>query len=230
MAKIQLGNMAQSVSGSIGGTTFGRNKGGAYARQKSSPVQPRTERQLEVRANLSLVAQAWRNLTAAIRAEWETWAQAHPVVDVFGQALKLSGMSAFCKISADCLNIGLEIPAAPPPDPTEEVPAPISAVATADDQTVTVTFDGNPAASDVIALWATPGISAGRSYVNSQLRFAGMLVGAGSAPTVNLVLNSVNPLLNFTTGQKIGLLVVRYSEDGVVMASNSLTVIATAGT
>lgn len=230
MAKIQLGNMAQNVSGSIGGTTFGRNKGGAYARQKSSPVQPRTERQLTVRANLSLVSQAWRNLTAALRAEWETYAQAHPVVDVFGQALKLSGMSAFCKIAADCLNLGLDQPTAPPPDPTEVIPAPVSAVATADDQTVVVTFDGNPAATDIIALWATPGISQGRAYVNSQLRFAGMLVGTGSTPTASKVLNGLNPLLNFTAGQKIGLLIVRYSEDGVVIASNSLTVTATAGT
>jgi len=230
MAKIQLGNMAQNVSGSIGGTTFGRNKGGAYARQKSSPVQPRTERQLEVRANLSVVSQAWRNLTAALRADWETWALNHPVLDVFGQSLKLSGMSAFCKIAADCLNIGLDQPTAPPPDPTEVIPAPISAVATADDQTAVVTFDGNPAAADIIALWATPGMSAGRAYVNSQLRFAGMLVGAGSAPTVSLDLGAVNPLINFVTGQKIGLLVVRYSEDGVVIASNSLTVVATAGT
>jgi len=53
VAKIQFGNIVADARNSVGGVVYSRNTWGAYIRQKVSPVQPRTPRQNEMRANLA---------------------------------------------------------------------------------------------------------------------------------------------------------------------------------
>src|SRR5437773_11561609 len=64
--------LGPTQSGSENGTTASRNRFGQYFRRRAVPVQPRTAAQLAVRARMSNNAAAWRALTDAQRAAWES--------------------------------------------------------------------------------------------------------------------------------------------------------------
>lgn len=96
MAKIKLGGLAQDVRGSLNGTVFSRNRGGAYVRTKVSACQPITAFNSAARAIFKAVAQYWSaTLTDAQRATWEAFAALHPYTNVFGDSILLSGIAMF---------------------------------------------------------------------------------------------------------------------------------------
>ena len=96
MALIKLGGLAQDVRGSLAGTTFSRNRGGAYVRQKISPCQPITPFNSAARAIFKALSQRWATaLTDIQRIAWEAFAALHPYTNVFGDSLILSGIAIF---------------------------------------------------------------------------------------------------------------------------------------
>jgi hypothetical protein len=101
MAKILPGPMIAEARGSVGGTTFSRNRYGLYTRNKSSPVQPNTERQQSVRANFTLAAQRWRDtLTDAQREAWRDYALGSPIVDSLGLSQVLAGNAMYIRFNS----------------------------------------------------------------------------------------------------------------------------------
>jgi hypothetical protein len=225
MAKIKLGGLAQDARGSLNGTTFSRNRSGAYARAKASPVQPRTVRQLAQRAIFSAVSQEWRNLADAERASWEAWATTHPVTDVFGDAQILSGNAAYLLVNANRQTLGLPSSDTPPPDPTNLPPAAVSATAVASTGVVTVTLATAAVVTDLYQFWTTQGRSLGAGFANSMLTlaFSGKAVADVDqefTPT------AFNPRLGFVAGQRVTVLVVRYSNEGLVIDSQRIDVVA----
>lgn len=96
MARIKMGALAQDVRGSLNGTVFARNRGGAYVRSKVSPVQPVSEWSSAARAGFSAVAKRWASvLTDAQRAGWSAFAAVHPFINVFGDSITLSGIAFY---------------------------------------------------------------------------------------------------------------------------------------
>lgn len=86
--------IATSMSGSVGGTTYSRNKSGMYMRARSVPVQPDSAAQLQVRSALTALVTAWKEtLTAAQRAAWELYAQNVPVTNPLGDQVNNSGQN-----------------------------------------------------------------------------------------------------------------------------------------
>jgi len=76
MAKI-LGFTYGELRGKIGGTVYSRNKAGAYARAKVTPVNPQTVQQQTARyrfGNMSILYQA---LTTAAKDCWQVFASTH---------------------------------------------------------------------------------------------------------------------------------------------------------
>ncbi|KKL73251.1 hypothetical protein LCGC14_2076760, partial [marine sediment metagenome] len=65
MAIITPGPTVAAISGSIGGTVYSRNRGGAYIRNRAIPVDPNTSFQINVRAILAAQSQNWADLTDA---------------------------------------------------------------------------------------------------------------------------------------------------------------------
>lgn len=89
-----------AISGSINGTTFSRNGGGAYARNRSIPTNPGTDRQDNVRTSLASLAQAWRDtLTDTQRALWINYGASQSVTNRLGDTIKLSGIAAFQRVN-----------------------------------------------------------------------------------------------------------------------------------
>lgn len=117
MALIKLGGLAQDVRGSQNGLTFARNKGGAYVRQKVSPVQPRSAAQLAVRENLSQGAKNWSGLlTDDERSAWAGFAAANTRTNVFGDTTHLSGLQWYVGLNQVLVQVGSARITDPPTD------------------------------------------------------------------------------------------------------------------
>lgn len=120
MAKYTPGPAVASVSGSVGGTVFSRNRFGQYMRRRALPVQPNTQYQEEQRGFVGAASQAWQGLTEDIRRAWATFAQNNPMVDRLGQTQILTGHQAFVKTIIRQVRLGgsptfLPPVAGPPP-------------------------------------------------------------------------------------------------------------------
>lgn len=99
MAKILLTAFLADIRGKVNGTVFSKNKGGAYARTKVTPTNPRSVGQTVARSSLASISSQWRALTEAQREAWKTFAASNPYNDVFGNQKYLSGNQSFMKTS-----------------------------------------------------------------------------------------------------------------------------------
>ena len=239
MALIKLGALAQDVRGSIAGTTFSKSRAGATTRQKVSPVQPSTERQRTVRSNLTTISQAWRNLTDAAQGAWNTWAQNHPIPNVFGDPIKLAGNGAFLKVNADLASVvdagGSEVTGslvlpldAPPADPIVTPAAALSLAANAATGAVTVTTEAQEASSGFYAVWITSGYSTGKQYVQNLLKLGGAVKATAATSTLVITPADFNRRLTFQAGQKVTANVARYAVSGKLIDITRLDCIAPA--
>ena len=83
-----------AASGSMGGTTFSRNRFGQYTRARAVPVNPSSAQQQVVRNALSQLVTSWTEvLTQAQRDAWDTYGINVPVVDSLGNSRVLSGQN-----------------------------------------------------------------------------------------------------------------------------------------
>ena len=96
MALIKLGPLVADIRGSIGGTVFARNRGGAYARNRTTPLNPQSAAQVAVRAAFGVLSNNWTTvLTQDERDAWDAWAGQVPVPNAFGEDRFLSGINAY---------------------------------------------------------------------------------------------------------------------------------------
>jgi hypothetical protein len=108
MALIKLGGLAQDVRGSLNGTTFSRNTGGAYVRTKVSPIQPVSTFSSAARAIFGSLAQRWSTvLTGSQREAWKAFSATHPFVNVFGDSITLSGIAMYQSVSRALYQAGI---------------------------------------------------------------------------------------------------------------------------
>ena len=196
--KIKWGALMVDGRGKIGGHVASKNRGGAYLRTKVSPINPQTTRQSAVRSQLTGYAQGFRALGAAAIAAWNAAVANFTKTDIFGDIKTPSGINLYTK-----LNMNLEqvagTPLTTPPLPGD-VPAVDSIAITADSspQTLSVAFATSPVpANTAWIIEATPGVSAGKSFVKSEYRQIGYLATGATTPS--------NQLSNYTT--KFGSLV-----------------------
>ena len=107
MAKILTGGGVSAIRGSIGGSVFSVNANGSYVRNRGNVANRNTESQQLVRARLSAVAMAWRNLTEAQRQQWVTLALEYTYTDNLGISSKLTGFQLFQKFNQSLNQAGL---------------------------------------------------------------------------------------------------------------------------
>lgn len=90
-----VGALVGTMSGSMGGATASRNRGGQYLRQRVVPTNPASTRQTMTRAYLSGAVTAWSATTDAVRTAWATYAANTPTTDSLGNTIYLTGQQAF---------------------------------------------------------------------------------------------------------------------------------------
>lgn len=89
------------ASGSIGGMTASRNRGGMYMRARAIPTNPNSERQQQVRSVFGSLIQSWEgDLSDEQRESWNDYAQGFPVTNRVGDAITLSGQQMYVRINA----------------------------------------------------------------------------------------------------------------------------------
>lgn len=171
------------MSGSIGGNTWSRNRGGQYVRQRTTPVNPSTARQQFVRANLASIAQAWQALSAVEQESWVEYATTHPITNSLGESIQLTGEMWWCRATAVLYNMAL-----PQVDFAPVLPGPAAlltctAVADASDGNFVLTYTETPlGAAEHLYVWASPPGSPGTNPNARTARFQGYSAAAAISP------------------------------------------------
>lgn len=192
MALIAAGSVVSDIRGSIAGTTYSRNKGGLYARARVAPINRNTPAQTLVRNNFATNAKLWSGtFTADERAAWTAFAAANPLVNILGASIIVSGLAMAQKLNQVLSQVGAATITAPPPDLSVPALAPASGVVVDD---TGPTMEVTTTAQAVVAgakyyIFATPGLSPGKTPQTSQFRYIGAYAGVAAATSVSFVDN-----------------------------------------
>ncbi len=96
--KVKFGATITDARGSIAGNTFSRNHYGAYIRARTTPTNPKTAKQVAVRAAVAFLSDMWGNtLTAPQRAAWDLYGSNVAMTDKLGATMYLTGYNHFIR-------------------------------------------------------------------------------------------------------------------------------------
>lgn len=169
------------IRGSIGGTTFARNKAGAYARNRTKPTNPNTDRQSLVRSRFGSNAFGFSQLTQDQVLAWNQFSQGYPAINRLGESYTPTGKQGYMLCNQNLAMIGQPAITVPPYDAPVVPNCFIDAVAVTIVNTagLLTALSVNHITSDlstaIITIQATPAMQAARqSYRNRmrQLHFA----------------------------------------------------------
>jgi len=221
MALVQYGGGISAMSGSLGGNTFARNRGGNYVRTRTKPINPNTGLQQAIRSALSQLTTAWsQTLDADARTAWNLYASSVSMLNRLGTTIFLSGFNHFIRSNVPRLQAGQAIITAgpttfelPQADPT------LAIVATESDGKINVTFDN--ALDWAIGVGGTLYVYQGspqnaqRNFFAGPWRFMDIVDGAVVPPTSPAEMDAVfavTELQRQWVYARIGLLDGRLSE------------------
>ena len=184
MAKVKYGGGIQDLRGSIAGQVHSRNTAGNYIRQKVSPVQPRTSRQLKVRELFTSFSRRFsQGLTDAQQEAWRQAAASNPVRDVFGDSITLTGINLYTRLNSLRALMGLEPLDEPPPVVQVGAPELTSVVANPVDAILNISFSPSPVPADTyMFIWATEPLNPGVAFVAHKLRLLTILPPGTTSP------------------------------------------------
>ncbi len=92
------GNYVNTMSGSLGGVTASRNKGGQYLRARAVPTTSTTVPALLAKATLGSASTHFSTLSTAERTSWDRYGTLRPEINALGMAKILSGIAAHNRI------------------------------------------------------------------------------------------------------------------------------------
>lgn len=187
--KIKFGMMMTDGRGKLGGQVASKNRAGAYVRTKTSPVNPQSIAQSQVRSSFAAVSALWRGLTDQNRASWNEAVNNWQRTDVFGDLKTPSGFNLFMRLCTPLQNafndviIGLY---APTPVEMPALSTVTATYVTGTNALNLVTTVANTLELDeyVYNIYATAPQSAGKSFVKNDFRLLGWV--EADAPTRNI--------------------------------------------
>lgn len=183
-----LPTMASAMSGSLRGLTASHNKGGAYFRGRTIPVNPGSSSQMMVRGAFGSLSQIWSStLTQAQRNSWDDYAAAVSWVDALGQTIQLSGINHFVRANTPRLQAMAElgssllmVDTAPPLNelgvaPTITAASLASTIGPPDQQTLDLVWDntGSYVAGDMVLIYVAFGQNPGVKYFKGPYILSG---------------------------------------------------------
>jgi hypothetical protein len=171
-ALIKLGQMASDIRGSVGGTTFARNRHGAYARNRTKPVNVINDLTTSSRARFGSQAFGWTALTQAQRDVWNADAGSVTLLNRLGEAYTPTGRQLFLTANNNLAQAGLTLLTDSPgyftiPDPANGEVAIASLLGVINTFVFTAGQDAN------VVISATPATSGTRQNFQSLLRYIG---------------------------------------------------------
>lgn len=206
------------VSGSVGGITYGHNRGGLYARSRAIPTDPNTTLQQVVRSALAQLAARWTNtITSAQRDAWELYAYNVTVPDVFGDPISLSGQQHYLRSNIPRLANGFTVIDDGPTtfSLAEYTPVTVSSISAGSDD-FDVNFTDTDEWVDVnnahLIVYSSPPFNGTRNWYRGPYNFADSIDGDSvTPPTTPATISSPFAL---AVGQGIGFKVRLSLDDG----------------
>lgn len=123
MAKLMNPLMSSEARGRVGGTVYNTWRGIRYAKQQTSPAQPRSALQLQIRAWMVYLVRLWQTIGSTKMGHWNDYAVAHPDVDWTNRSRRLTGLNWYCRCNTRLLLLAKPIidepPSIPAPNPLE---------------------------------------------------------------------------------------------------------------
>lgn len=216
MARVFYGDIVSSMAGSVGSSTYSRNRYGQYKKSKPNPVNPRTARQVAVRSVFASVVGMWQTLTAAQRTAWKLFADS---VILSPGSNRLDAMPEFVRCNTARATAGLTlVSAAPtsfvnatPPDAVTTIPT--FTVASGLSLAYANTHAALGEVGGAFSVFVSPPREATQN-VRKGWRYAGKIAGAGTPPTSPLVISAANLPYTPIVGKKMSVRVIAIRADG----------------
>lgn len=171
------------IRGTSGGTTWSNGGSGAYIRRRVKPTNGQTQAQTAQRAKFSQQAQAWRALTDAERDDWNGAAKSgqYPLKTLLGDPIQPSGSVLYSTINNTIISAGgTAITAVPLLVGLGDVLV-TAAAGAAGTPALTLTYSGTLGSDEVLVVFATYGVSGGRSR-GSNWKKIGAAGFSGASP------------------------------------------------
>jgi len=195
--------LVTDLSGSIGGMTASRNRGGGYFRSRVNVLQPQTCRQNTIRAIFGELASTFAGLTSTERAAWDAAAEAYsPAVQDFCGESHPTGQNLFIgqntlRKQLDALgSTSLGVLTVPPTNLIQEPPVVTITPPTLTGDQFTVTLDFVEAIPDGINIATYVGIpqNPGVNFYGGpwQLGTTGAAAGAATDDVISVDLTSTD--------------------------------------
>lgn len=207
--------LVTQVSGSIGGMTGSRNRGGMYFRARSIPVNPNTPAQVVVRAAFSNLVARWNDiLTPGQRDAWNLYAAAVPLTGPLGDPVTVSGQNMYLRSNVPRLRIGESIIDSAPDIFNLGVLSLVTFL-TAIESTQILSFSLDPTdawnvAGGFLILHQSRPLNPSINFFRGPYRLTG--IGPGSGPTPTPL--DVTPAFAFAADQRIFARAIASYPDG----------------
>jgi hypothetical protein len=220
MALIKSSLLAD-IRGSIGGTTYSRNRGGSYARNRTVPINPQSANQTRARSSLAYWSEAWTTeITQADRNGWNAYAATVVALNVLGESITYTGQQMFIR-SNTLLSLAGQTEVLTAPTSNVQVAlnysgAPIDYDLSADRVDITL----NTIVTAAVIAFCGPPQSAGATSVKVPYRAFGSFVAAGVG--LLQVNGSITDRRTFAVGQFMAWRFQAVASDGRI--SNELFV------
>lgn len=168
--KLKWGALVVAGSGKIGGHVAAKNSAGSYLRTKTTPINPNTIDQVAARARLGANAKAWTNLTQAQRDTWNSNSVDFTAKNVFGDAIKLSGINVHSRLNNNLNLIGEPVILVSPPAESFAGPTVVTVISNVQGSILTIGPDLDVPVGAAGVVRATAPQSAGKNFVKSEFR------------------------------------------------------------
>lgn len=132
MAKLMNPLQSSEARGRVGGTVYNTWRGARYAKQQTAPAQPRTTRQLQIRAWTTYLVRHWAAIGAVLIAQWNAYAAAHPEIDWTNTGKRLTGLNWYVRCNLRLLDMAKAILTEPPASAAPAAPEAFVAVGAGD--------------------------------------------------------------------------------------------------
>lgn len=168
--KVKWGALMTDGRGKIGGQVASKNRGGAYMRNKVTPVNPATTSQTTARNRLSSISQSWRSLTEAQRDAWNGAVTNFSKTDIFGDSKNPSGFTLYQRLNNNILTMGGAIITVPPTMEGTDQFSDLVLTYTSGTPSLSLAFTLVAGDDPGVKVFATAPQSAGVSFVKSEYR------------------------------------------------------------
>lgn len=180
--------LGDKLSGSIGGITASHNRGGAYFRQRVTPVNTNTVKQQAVRGAMAQLSNFWGSvLTPSQRDAWNVYAFNVPLVDPIGEPRNVGGLGMYNRGNVARLQAALpRVDSGPIVFNLGEFTQPTGLAIT----TIGQTFDFDITNTDewaneddaALQVYVSRPTSVTRNFFKGPYRFAGQVLGDSITP------------------------------------------------